>query len=508
MDPRRIALWRYEQIEELLDPELTPHERWALLRRASRVAVRWPGGDDRPISEATLYRWVCAYRKRQLPGLRPTRRQRRRRHARMARSAVEKAIGFLREEPQRSLTMLLALLRTEKIVVARSTLHRHLRKHRAYPALRRAARGNLERRLRRRFQAARPHQIWQCDSKGPFRVLLASEGSWRKLHVFTILDDFSRVPLAVIVTTTPDVRAAIRVFRLAAERYGLPDKIYADRASIFDSKLFRDAIAELGVHRIPSKPGNAPARGKIEAYHRILSTWFVRELPHERVHDVAHAERLLVGLLETVYMDRRHRGIRQTPRQALDDRVSARHVSLDRLRDAFLVRLEKKTHPKTGEVEIAGTLFKVARPHAGARLAFVYDPLDPSAAFLERPDGRREPLRPAVAIIPVDPPKLARGTGRLQALYDHWQGRRLPQAEAAFGLPEIFALFAKHLGRRVPRDELEASTLQHFYRARGPFDRASTEKALQNVFSALGPKRPLASYLAKLSSLIDPPCTS
>jgi putative transposase len=251
MSPRKVAHWRYEQIEVLLDDSLTDHERRVLLRRIARAPVRWPSGDERRIAEATLYRWLAAYRAGGLQGLMPSPRKDQGCRRRMERSVVEKAIAFLREEPRRSLTLLLVLLKGMGIF-ARSTLHRHLKAHPAYPKLRRLAKGDPDRGLKRRFQAKRPHQIWQCDAKGPFSVKLA-KGKFISVHVLTILDDFSRATLAWLVTPSPNLRSAILVFRSAARRWGLPDKFYADRASIFDSRAFRAGMAELGVHRIRSE---------------------------------------------------------------------------------------------------------------------------------------------------------------------------------------------------------------------------------------------------------------
>jgi len=506
MDPRKISHWRYEQIEDLLDDSLTDHERHVLLRRIARVPVRWPSGQEQRISEATLYRWLRLYRERGLQGLVSSPRRDRGCRRRMERSVVEKAIAYLREEPKRTLTMLIAFLKVAfGKTFPRSTLHRHIQAHPSYKKIRQEAKGDLDRRLRRRFQAQRPHQIWQCDSKGPFPVKLAT-GKVFSVHVLTILDDFSRATLAWRVTLSPDLPSAIEVFRAAARRYGLPKKFYADRASIFDSHAFRAGMAELGVHRIRSKARNAPARGKIEAYHRVLESWFVRELRHQVVHGIDHLQALLTGVLEGIYLDHRHRGIRQTPRQALAGRMSDRRASADRLFEAFLVRTTKKAHPKTGEVELGKTLFRVPRELAGRRAIFAYDLVDPTIAFLEKHGGTKIRLDLAVAIVEETKPDDApRGDGRLQALYDHVRGGTRPQAEAGFGLPEIFSLLAENLGRQVPLDEAEARWIADFYRSHGPLARKVTEEAVRKVFSQLGPDRPLATYLAALAAKIQPP---
>lgn len=72
-------------------------------------------------------------------------------------------------------------------------------------------------------------------------VRLAS-GTRLEFHVLSVLDDASRAVLAALCLSTPDLCAAVRAFRLAVKRVGLPDLVYADRASIFDSVAFRKGL--------------------------------------------------------------------------------------------------------------------------------------------------------------------------------------------------------------------------------------------------------------------------
>ncbi|MCI0547561.1 MAG: hypothetical protein L0027_09780, partial [Candidatus Rokubacteria bacterium] len=198
------------------------------------------------------------------------------------------------------------------------------------------------------------------------------------------------------MTTSPDLAAAVRLFRLAAARYGLPEKLYCDRASIFDTLAFRTGLAELGVRRLKTRPRNAPARGKIEAYHRCLKRWFVRELPHQVVQSLTHLEDLLLGVIEVLYQDHWHREIRRTPREALGDRISERHVSIERLERAFLVRRSVKPDRKTGEVRVGPLRFRVPRRVPTDRhVTIVHDPVDPARAFVEdERAGDHVPLEP------------------------------------------------------------------------------------------------------------------
>lgn len=502
-----LARWRFEQIAPLLDPALSKAERSRLAAKLSTDDVRWPSGAIRPLGCSTLYRWLRLYRRRGLAGLAPRERSDKGKARAIKPSIVRRALALLREEPGRSLYMIQKLL-GPRVRVSRATLHRHLRRDRSYTRLRALARGQGERgrrRLRRRFEAKFPHHIWYCDAKGPFSVKIG--GRWEKVHVVTILDDRTRAVLAAVVVRTPDLAAAVRVFRLAAARWGLPAKIYCDRASIFDSAAFRQGLAELGVNRIRTRPGNARARGKIERYHRCLGSWFIRELRHQKVVSLAHLEELLLAVLEVVYQLHYHREIRMSPNQALAGHVSERQVPLARLDRAFFVQKELRAHLETGEVWIDKEhRFKVPNPSlAGKVVVVAYDPVTPARAFVEDARGRRRPLRPLFAPEPLPAKKPERAPGRLQKLLDEYRGRTLPQAEPGQGLPELFKHLSGVVSRRVPQDEVEADVIQDFYRRVGPLPRAPLVAALERVRNRLGRGRPLEAYLAALERAIEPP---
>jgi putative transposase len=503
-DPQAIAQWRYDQIVEALGP-MAHDVRGEIITRISAVPTRWPSGQTHPISRATLYRWAERYGKGGLAALRPRRRKDRgTKRARLPKEVVAKARELLAADPELSFTLLTALLyaapdlrlRARGISVAKSTLQRRLA---ADPLYARLQRGRRLARRRTRFVARAPHDIWHLDAKGPITI---SVGFRKQLtfHILTVLDDASRATLASLIALTPDLCAAVQVFRRAAERWGLPGRLYADRASIFDSHAFRAGLADLGVHRIWVKPRNPEVNGKIEAFHRVLATWFVKRLPRQVVVDLVHLQQLLDGVLEMVYMEHRHRGLLTSPRAALADRSSPRAVSRERLIDAFRQRCTLKTHPKTGEVEIGGKTFLVPAELRGQRLVFLVDP-DPDVPPLVVEPASERPLPVERAAIrsedlpPPTPPVSRWGPGHLQTLYDAWQGKRRPVAEPGFGLPELFALLTTATGRPVPRSDAEAASIHHVYRRIGPLPRHATETALGAIARRLGKGRPLQVYL-------------
>lgn len=513
---RAIALWRHEQIDEALG-ETNRAGRAEVVARLAKTPISWPSGDVRPVSVATAYRWIDAYAHGGLPALYPARRKDRgTRRARLPDIVVQKAVALLVDDPELTLTLLLALLnadpelaaQTSKLRISRSTLARRLAADPLYAQLRRAA----KQKRRRRFVARRPHDIWHLDAKGPVTVVLVS-GKKLVFHILTILDDASRAVLAAIIALTPDLAAAVRVFRLAASRWGLPGRLYADRASIFDAKAFRAGLALLGCHRIRTRARNPEAHGKIEAYHRPLGLWFTKRLPRQKVIDLTHLQQLLDGLLERVYQDHHHRGLGQSPRAALADRVSTRTVSAQRLLEAFRQERWLRAHPKTGEVDLQGTTYLVPEALVGQRLCFRLDPDPRVPPVVVHPQTeedlplRRAAVRPGDAATPPPPDEPRWGQGHLQALYDDWQGQVRPQAEAGFGLPEVMALCAKATGRHVPASDAEAARVARVYRAIGPLPEKATRAAFEKLVGTLGRGRPLGTYLDALARRVPPPST-
>jgi transposase InsO family protein len=507
---RAIAFWRYQQIEDVLAEPLSRRERARLLVEKSRTPVCWPSGETRPVSLPSLYRWLAAYRRRGLEGLQPApRRDRGRQRQRLPEAVIAEALRLLTEDPGLSFTLLIEVLRAtfQPLAVPRSTLQRRLAAHPTYQHLRRVA---GHRRRRTRFVARAPHEIWQCDAKGPVRVTLGA-GELVIFHVLSILDDATRAVLAALVVLTVDLAAAVRVFRAAALRWGLPRRLYADRASIFDSVAFRTGLAGLGAHRIRSKPRNAPARGKIEAYHRVLARWFTDRLAHQKVIDLEHLQQLLNGVI-ALYQRHRHRGLEATPEQALGGRRSARAVPPTRLFDAFREEKRLKAHPVTGEVEIGSTTYLVPEELRGQTLTFLIDPpgeIEP--LVVHRHSGEVLTLRKA-AIRSEDLPQPAAAApverwaaGPLQMLHDAWRGQVRPLAEPGFGLPELYALLARLCVRHVPDTDAEAAEVQRVYHQHGPWSRAATEAAIASIASQLGAGRPLRTYLEALIRRLESP---
>lgn len=511
-DPWQVAAWRFEQLAPFLDDSILECEKRKLRRKQCVELVEWPASEEllraggqalfKPISRASIYRWLAAYRQRGIEGLVPKSRSDRG-TARQDRAAwINYAICLLYEREDRSLTLLLVYLETEfpGIEIARSTLDRELKAHPAWDGIEKLRKGSPKR-GRPRPVSTRVHQVWQLDGKGPFKVRLMS-GRTIRVHVLSIIDDFSRGILGVAVTRAQDTPGAVRLFRMVAALWGLPDRIQFDRGSAWESWIFRTGLALLGTHRNWVRPRTPKAQAKIESYHRALRIWFVDELPHQEVVDLDHLQDLLQATIEIVYQDHRHREMKATPRSVLGGQASARRVGEEELARAFWGRTKTKSNSKTGIVKLPNGTFLAPDRFAGKRLEFRYDLVDPVAVLIA-PGGSEVPLEPVVRKPLSDGSTEApRGTGQLQKLLDRWRGQDRPSAPPGFGLPEIFHAIAELVDRSVPANGREAKAILDFCDSYGPVSEQGFRWAVGETLSALGRGRPVQAYLDHLSRLI------
>jgi transposase InsO family protein len=504
-DSWEIAAWRFEMISPLIDMNLSRAQRRRALRERSKQAVQWPGGGaEKPIGRSTLLRWVKNFREQGLLGLLPKVRQDKGLSREDRSVYVEYALGLLYEQPERSLSQLMLYLKLEfeELPMSRSTLSRELHAHPAFLGILRQREGK-ERKLRDLYETDNPHVIWQLDAKGPFAVTFIN-GQTMRVYVLSILDDFSRYILAAIISPSEDIAAAVRVFRLAAAKWGVAQRMQFDRASAYDSHVFRNGLALSGLHRNWVKARHPQAQGKIEAYHRSLNRWFVKELPIQQVVDLEHLEALLQATVDMLYNQHRHRELKMTPAQALAQRLSQRRLSTADLARAFQIPIETKSDPNTGMLNLPNGLFRVPSRYAGRKCHFRYDPVDTHVAFLVLDDEHLIPLETFAKKRPFQEqrPSEKRGDGQLQKLLDLWRGQPRPNAQPGFGLPEVFRELGRLLQRSVPQDEREARLILAFYRQRGPLPKEPFREAIDKTARALGPDRPLKSYLEHLERLI------
>lgn len=170
-----------------------------------------------------------------------------------------------------------------------------------------SATASTQHRPLRRFERARPNELWQMDFKGHFAL-----GRGGRCHPLTVLDDHSRFLVGLRACSNesgPTVRAhLIALFRL----YGLPEAILCDNGSPWGSGTGEYTalgvwLLRLGVRVLHGRPRHPQTQGKDERFHRTLKAEL---LAREDWPDTARAQRLFNTYRDVYNLERPHEALR------------------------------------------------------------------------------------------------------------------------------------------------------------------------------------------------------
>jgi transposase InsO family protein len=125
----------------------------------------------------------------------------------------------------------------------------------------------------RRWERARPMELWQLDIMG---------GIWltdgRELKAVTGIDDHSRFCVAAGLIERANARSVCQVFNQALKRYGTPEELLTDNGKVFTGRLgphpgevlFDRICREQGITHRLTGVRRPTTTGKIERFHKTL----------------------------------------------------------------------------------------------------------------------------------------------------------------------------------------------------------------------------------------------
>jgi transposase InsO family protein len=168
----------------------------------------------------------------------------------------------------------------------------------------------------RRWERARPMELWQLDVMG---------GIWlvdgRELKAVTGIDDHSRLCVAAGLVERANTRSVCRVFTQALARYGSPEELLTDNGKVFTGRLgphpaevlFDRICREQGITHRLTGVRRPTTTGKIERFHKTLRAEL---LTGRRFDSLAHAQQVLDAWVEDYNTQRPHQAIAmQVPAQ-------------------------------------------------------------------------------------------------------------------------------------------------------------------------------------------------
>ena len=112
-----------------------------------------------------------------------------------------------------------------------------------------------------RQKAERPNQVWSWD----FVEDQTENGS--KLRMLTLIDEYTRVCLAIHVEWSIRAVDVITVVEAAIERYGVPEHIRSDNGPEFIAYAIQDWVKSREIKTLYIKPGSPWENGHVESFH-------------------------------------------------------------------------------------------------------------------------------------------------------------------------------------------------------------------------------------------------
>lgn len=217
----------------------------------------------------------------------------------------------------------------------------------------------------RRFEADQPNTRWQMDG---FFVDLADGTTVCVLH---IVDDCSRMDIALDAIRSENSADVWAVFQAAAARHGLPAEVLTDNGTAFSGfrrgwvSALTENLTALGVRHITSSVAHPQTCGKCERAHRTCRQWLDKRPLYVTIGDLNQGLRCYRML---------HNNNR--PRKHLDGMTPAQRYRLGPLdgpadRHTGPVIITTKPVAPNGTIAIDRISLGIGRAYAGSTVSVI-----------------------------------------------------------------------------------------------------------------------------------------
>ena len=365
-----VALFRFSVIAEAVSARLTPAERGLIVRQLAGRSWTTPEGTERSLSRVTIDRWIAAYRRDGLSGLRPVPRSDAGRSHLQQAAFLEEAARLRRQLPARSSVQIAdAIFRAHGVKLSERTVRAHL----ARAGLSRKVLSGEPAKAFGRFEASRPNEIWIGDVlHGPFVPHPRVPGS-KRAKLFLLVDDHSRLLVHGRFMTEENTRSGQDVLRSAIARRGVPDILYVDNGAPFANHQLARACAVLGIRLVHSRPYKPQGRGKQERLNSYIRQSFITEMEHRGIESFEELNDLFMAWAEQVANARVHAETKDVPIERFFKDHTPNVPSPRALSEAFRWSLVRRVQ-KTATVSLLSNRYQVDPVLVGRNVELRFDP--------------------------------------------------------------------------------------------------------------------------------------
>lgn len=395
-----VAAFRFGLIAQIVQRQLQPGERYALLREIANQRYTIPGSEKNTVSVRSLERYLQAYEKNGFEGLKPQLREKRGSLRSQDPEVLKRAIELRKELPSRSVDQVIRILELEEKVplgvLKPRTLSRYFQemgwsKKDIYRAVKKEF---------RHFEHGTPNDCWQADTQHTLYLPDPRNPEKRKkAYLIAIIDDHSRRIMHAEFFMEEKYPRLERCVQKAVLTYGVPNLFFCDNGSVYSAKQFQIMCARMGTKLIHAKPYSPESKGKIEKFFQFVDSSFTGEanllINQGKLTTLKQLNDYLRSWLEA-YDNRVHRSTKETPKKRYEVQAEhTRHLPAEMLKEIFLWE-EDRTVRKTAIIELEGNRYDVDSSLRGKRIQIRYNPFDLSTIQVWKDDERFEDAKPAV----------------------------------------------------------------------------------------------------------------
>jgi len=390
---KKIALFRFAVLGDLVHAQLRRGELRRALRKKSKEVWLCPDGKSRRISAKTIQAWVYAYRKLGFEGLVPQGRRDKGSSRAIPQTLQPLILDMKREDPGRSVPMIMRELHCAGLMSERqfsaSALARFLKAHGLS-----GPRAELETPARHRFVAATCGELWQGDACHGPKLFDPESGRQVRVKIFGLLDDKSRLVAYLRASFHERQEDFLRVLLEAVRRRGVPRALLLDNHGSFTGADVRVACAQLGIRMVFAKPYDGPSKGKIERLWRTLRAHVLDRLDLDKVVTLDDLNVRLMTWVSSEYNQRPHAGLSgRTPLSVFEeDAEQVRFIEdASRLESAFRGTAER-TAKNDSTCTWRGKTYEVPPHLRNRKVTLHYELLRPDSVWIVD-GGAQVPLR-------------------------------------------------------------------------------------------------------------------
>jgi putative transposase len=354
-----------------------------IIKELAQQTYQIPNSKRVHLSEKTIERWYYLWKKAGIDGLNSKSRSDKN-SCQLSLDIQEAIMACKKDNPARSIQMIIDFLeitgRVKKGELARSTVHRLLKKHRINQRIL----VTPERIERRAFESQFAGDLWYGDvMHGPS---IQTATGRRKVYLVTVMDDASRLICHSAFCLDETAVSIEFILKEALLKRGLPKKLLIDNGPAYRSESLQNVCARLKIRLIYSKPYEPESKGKLERWHLTVRQQLLTELDFQAIHSLDELNARLWVWIEQKYHRTLHSSLnKKTPLERFQQdllKIQPLGEIAQHLDDYFYHRIQR-TIKKDATLSFDGKLFEVPFELVGETIYLVVDAPTKTAKYVE-----------------------------------------------------------------------------------------------------------------------------